>query len=169
MPAKGKRRTSTGKQAQITDTALPLLKKPLDHCGKAINFPGDFWEGRMSSAEMATLYKCVLRDFSALHKLDLRSLFEDEDDARLGGLESALVALRDDRVVGRLGSACGQLGTQLDVGEEAGTGLDLALEERLGVGAFVGCAHELLTFQGCAKEANDDVGSDAVVFGDLLV
>ena len=69
MRAKGKKKgTSTGKQAQITDTALPLLKKPLDHCGKAINFPGDFWEGRMSSEEKATLYKCVLRDFSALHK-----------------------------------------------------------------------------------------------------
>ena len=53
--------------------------------------------------------------------VDLGLLFEDEDDARLCGLEGALVALGDDCVVGRLGSACGKLGPQLDVGEETGT------------------------------------------------
>ena len=52
--------------------------------------------------------------------VDLGLLFEDEDDARLGGLERTLVTLGDDRVIGRLGRGCGQLGTQLDVGEEEG-------------------------------------------------
>ena len=69
MPKKGSSKTSsTAKQTEITETALPLLNKPLDHVGKAINFPGDFWEGRMSAEEKATLYKCVMRDYSALHK-----------------------------------------------------------------------------------------------------
>ena len=66
--------------------------------------------------------------------VDLGLLFEDEDDARLGGLERTLVTLGDNRVIGRLGRGCRQLGTQLDVGEEEGPCLDLVLEERLGVG-----------------------------------
>mgnify|MGYP004145679627 CR=1 FL=1 len=47
--------------------------------------------------------------------VDLGLLFEDEDDARLCGLEGALVALGDDCVVGRLGSACGKLETSLPI------------------------------------------------------
>lgn len=47
---------------------LPLIKKPLELIGTHINVPGAFWVGRMSAAEKQTLYACVVRDFSALHK-----------------------------------------------------------------------------------------------------
>ena len=47
---------------------LPLIKKPLELIGDHVNVPGAFWEGRMSAAEKETLYKCVVRDHSALHK-----------------------------------------------------------------------------------------------------
>ena len=51
----GKATVHKVRQQQITQTALPLLKKPLDHVGKQIKFKGDFWEGRMSAEEKATL------------------------------------------------------------------------------------------------------------------
>jgi len=55
----------TAKQQQLEQ--LPLLKKPLEVVGTPINFPGSFWEGRMTAEEKKTLYVCVARDFSALH------------------------------------------------------------------------------------------------------
>ena len=60
-PAKGK-----AKQQQLEQ--LPLIKKPLELIGEYINVPGAFWQGRMSAAEKETLYKCVVREHSALHK-----------------------------------------------------------------------------------------------------
>ena len=47
---------------------LPLIKKPLEIIGEHVNVPGAFWQGRMSTAEKETLYKCVVGDHSALHK-----------------------------------------------------------------------------------------------------
>ena len=47
---------------------LPLIKKPLELIGEYINVPGTFWQGRMSAAEKETMYKCVVREHSALHK-----------------------------------------------------------------------------------------------------
>ena len=41
---------------------LPLIKKPLELIGEYINVPGAFWQGqgRMSTVEKKTLYKCVV-------------------------------------------------------------------------------------------------------------
>ena len=61
-PPKGK----SGQQAQLEQ--LPLIKRPLELVGQTINVPGAYWHGRMSAAEKETLYVCVVRDFSALHK-----------------------------------------------------------------------------------------------------
>ena len=61
-PPKGK----SAQQAQLEQ--LPLIRKPLEIVGDAINVPGSFWRGRMSAAEKETLYKCVVREHSALHK-----------------------------------------------------------------------------------------------------
>ena len=47
---------------------LPLIKKPLELIGTQVSVPGAYWLGRMSVAEKETLYICVVRDFSALHK-----------------------------------------------------------------------------------------------------
>ena len=49
----------TAKQQQLEQ--LPLLKKPLEVVGTPINFPGSFWEGRMTAEEKKTLYVCVAR------------------------------------------------------------------------------------------------------------
>ena len=65
MPPK---RKSTKKQQPITELALPLLKRPLEQIGKQINVPGSFWNGRMSTDERSTLYKCTVRDFTHTHK-----------------------------------------------------------------------------------------------------
>ena len=46
-PAKKK----SSKQQILSVEKLPLLKKPLDHLGKQLNVPGDFWKGRMSAEE----------------------------------------------------------------------------------------------------------------------
>ena len=70
MPNKKSSKAAPTRQVQITESALPLLKKPLDHVGKQIGFPGGFWEGRQTAEEKATIYKCTIRDFSALHKWD---------------------------------------------------------------------------------------------------
>ena len=71
MPPKRGRPTAAAKgkapmQQQLEQ--LPLIKKPLELIGDHVNVPGAFWEGRMSAAEKETLYKCVVRDHSALHK-----------------------------------------------------------------------------------------------------
>ena len=70
MPGKKTSKVPPKRQAQITESALPLLKKPLDHVGKQIGVPGAYWEGRQTAEEKATIYKCTIRDFSALHKWD---------------------------------------------------------------------------------------------------
>ena len=69
MPPKRGRPTAAAKgKAPIQQQLLPLIKKPLELIGDHVNVPGAFWEGRMSAAEKETLYKCVVRDHSALHK-----------------------------------------------------------------------------------------------------
>ena len=55
----------TAKQQQLEQ--LPLLKKPLEVVGEKVNFPGLFWEGRMTAEEKDTQYVCIVREFSALH------------------------------------------------------------------------------------------------------
>ena len=55
----------TAKQQQLEQ--LPLLKKPLEVVGEKVNFPGSFWEGRMTAEEKDTQYVCIVREFSALH------------------------------------------------------------------------------------------------------
>ena len=68
MPKKpAKSAKNKGKQPTITSAAQPLLKKPGDHVGKQINVPGSYWQGRQSAEEKATLYKCTIRDYKALH------------------------------------------------------------------------------------------------------
>ena len=47
---------------------LPLIKKPLEIIGMYINVPGAYWQGRMSATEKETMYKCVVREHSAMHK-----------------------------------------------------------------------------------------------------
>ena len=64
----GRRKQPAKKQQPITLHALPLLKKPLEQIGKQINVPGSYWEGRMSTDERSTLYKCSMRDFTQMHK-----------------------------------------------------------------------------------------------------
>ena len=59
-----KRKVSAKKQQPITQHALPLLKKPMEQIGKQINVPGSFWDGRMSTDERNTSYKCTVREIS---------------------------------------------------------------------------------------------------------
>ena len=63
-----KRKTSATKQQSITQHALPLIKKPMEQIGKQINVPGSFWDGRMSTEERNTLYRCTVRDFTLAHR-----------------------------------------------------------------------------------------------------
>ena len=63
-----KRKASAKKQQPITQHALPLLKKPMEQIGKQIKVPGSFWDGRMSTEERNTFYKCTVRDFTLAHK-----------------------------------------------------------------------------------------------------
>lgn len=64
-----KGKTSTARQLRITESALPLLKKPLDQLGKHIGVPGSYWElGRMGEQEKTAIYKCTIREYDALHK-----------------------------------------------------------------------------------------------------
>ena len=59
-------------QSSITSMGFPLLQKPGEMCvGRQIGVPGKFWNfnrGRMSEEEAATLFKCTVRGFHALHK-----------------------------------------------------------------------------------------------------
>ena len=66
-PHRKKGKAKGAKQVLVTDTHMPLLKKPLEHIGKQIDVPGSFWEGRMSEAEKSTLYKCTIREFTVMH------------------------------------------------------------------------------------------------------
>ena len=66
---------------------LPLIKKPLELIGEYINVPGAFWQGRMSTVEKETLYKCVIREHSALHKFidgTMREAFELQEMGAAG-------------------------------------------------------------------------------------
>ena len=66
---------------------LPLIKKPLELIGDPVNVPGTFWEGRMSAMEKETLYKCVVRDHSALHKFingPMSEAFEVQEMGAMG-------------------------------------------------------------------------------------
>jgi hypothetical protein len=36
--------------------------------GEYVNLLGSRWAGRMSEEEKSTIYKCIIRDFEALHK-----------------------------------------------------------------------------------------------------
>ena len=60
-----KRKASAKKQQPITQHVLPLLKKPMEQIGKQINVPGSFWDGRMSTDERNTFYKCDSRSTSS--------------------------------------------------------------------------------------------------------
>ena len=59
-------------QSSITSMGFPLLQKPGEMCvGRQIGVPGKFWNfnrGRMSEEETATLFKCTVCGFHALHK-----------------------------------------------------------------------------------------------------
>ena len=57
----GSRSTAAGAIAADQEAALELI-------GTQVSVPGAYWLGRMSVAEKETLYICVVRDFSALHK-----------------------------------------------------------------------------------------------------
>ena len=59
-----KRKASAKKQQPITQHALPLLKKPMEQIGKQIKAPGSFWDGRTSTDERNTSYKCTVREIS---------------------------------------------------------------------------------------------------------
>ena len=49
--------------------SYPMIKKPLEQVGKQILVPGVYWEGRQTAEEKATLYKCTIREYSALHTI----------------------------------------------------------------------------------------------------
>jgi hypothetical protein len=65
--AKAKAKKKPASQQQQKLKRWPLLKKPLELVGEQIGVPGDFWQGRMSRAELQTLYMCTCRDFYLLH------------------------------------------------------------------------------------------------------
>ena len=62
------KRRKTGTQQRMTQHALQLLKKPMELIDKQIAVPGEYWQGRQSAEEMATLYLCTVRDFVFSHK-----------------------------------------------------------------------------------------------------
>ena len=66
---------------------LPLIKKPLQIIGMYINVPGAYWQGRMSATEKETMYKCVVREHSALHKFSdgtMKEAFELQEMGAAG-------------------------------------------------------------------------------------
>jgi len=69
-----KRKASAKKQQPITQHVLPLLKKPMEQIGKQINVPGSFWDGRMSTDERNTFYKCDSRSTSSCSSRSPRTL-----------------------------------------------------------------------------------------------
>ena len=46
---------------------LPMLKKPAEAVGHYLHVPGAFWD-KCPAADKEKSYKCVVREFAALHK-----------------------------------------------------------------------------------------------------
>ena len=58
-------------QPRITASLFPEVKRPMDLIGKIIGVPGSEWSygsGRVSAAEKATIFKCVLRNHTCVRK-----------------------------------------------------------------------------------------------------
>ena len=66
---KSTKRKSTSTSQQQHMPSYPMIKKPLEQVGKQIFVPGAYWEGRQTAEEKATLYKCTIREYSALHTI----------------------------------------------------------------------------------------------------
>lgn len=47
---------------------LPVLKKPVEAIGKEINVPGSHWGSNCPSQEKNKLFKCVVLDFTHMHR-----------------------------------------------------------------------------------------------------
>ena len=63
------------------------LRATSELVGQTINVPGAYWQGRMSAAEKETLYKCVVREHSALHKFSdgtMKEAFELQEMGAAG-------------------------------------------------------------------------------------
>ena len=65
QPLGGKGKASTAQQLKLQQ--FPLLKNPLEPIGKSISVDGGYWMGNQSAEEKGTMYKCVVRDFEAIH------------------------------------------------------------------------------------------------------
>ena len=46
-----------------------MLDRPPCQIGKVVEVPGSYWKGRMSEEERSIHYKCIIRDFSAAHRM----------------------------------------------------------------------------------------------------
>ena len=46
---------------------LPMLKKPSEAVGHYLDVPGAFWD-KCPAADKEKIYKCLVREFAALHK-----------------------------------------------------------------------------------------------------
>ena len=58
-------------QPRITASLFPEVKRPIELDGRVIGVPGAKWgtgSGRVSAAKKATIFKCVLRDHTCVHK-----------------------------------------------------------------------------------------------------
>jgi len=51
----------------ITSILMPDLKHPLSYVGRQVGIPGALWVGRQTAAELATEFKCTIREFSYAH------------------------------------------------------------------------------------------------------
>ena len=51
----------------ITSILMPDLKHPLSYVGRRVGIPGALWVGRQTAAELATEFKCTIREFSYAH------------------------------------------------------------------------------------------------------
>jgi hypothetical protein len=58
-------------QPRINASLFPEVERLIELVGKVIGVPGTEWgtgSGRVSAAEKATIFKCVLRDHTCVHK-----------------------------------------------------------------------------------------------------
>ena len=65
--ARGKGKACAKQSSLRAAGLLPTLKKPAEAVGMAIHVPGSFW-ARCPAADKAKIFKCNVREFSALHK-----------------------------------------------------------------------------------------------------